>query len=126
MKQNTLVVVADGHTATLFRNTEKHKVSLSAVEKMTPQNLDDDGSGTAPEERSRKEEDEATFAMQVAERLNAMVLKHKADEVIIIADPRTLGTMRKGYHKELEARIIKEIDKNLVGSPLADIEKAVS
>lgn len=125
MKKNTLVVVADGHSATLFRNTDAQAISLSEVQKVTAHDLADSGSGHAPGESSPKDEDEATFAVQLAKKLNSLVLKHKAEEVVIVADPSTLGSMRKAYHKELESRIVKEIAKNLSGSSLADIEKAV-
>lgn len=125
LKKNTLVVVADGHSATLFRNTDAQGVALAEVQKLSPKDLADVGSGQAPEETSPRDEDEATFAVQLAKRLNAIVLKHKAEDVVIVADPSTLGSMRKAYHKELQGRIVKEISKNLTGSSLADIEKAV-
>lgn len=126
LKHNALVVVADGHEAVLFRNTAKQGIELTEVERLNAKNLDDEGAGDSPQERSPKDEDEATFARQLAERLNRIVLRHKADEVAIVADPTTLGTMRKHYHKELESIIVKELSKNLMNASGEDIAKALS
>ncbi|WBU65003.1 host attachment family protein [Paracoccus aerodenitrificans] len=126
LDHNALVVVADGHQARLFRNTAKQGLELSEIEQLTPKNLADEGSGAAPQERSPKDEDEATFAKQLSERLNRIALRHKAEQVVVIADPSTLGTMRKHYHKELEAMLVKELAKDLTHASAQDVEKALS
>ena len=126
LDHNALVVVADGHHAKLFRNTAKQGVELSEIEQLTPKNLADEGAGGAPQDQSPKDEDEATFAKQLAERLNRIALRHKAEQVVVIADPTTLGTMRKHYHKELEAILVKELAKDLTNSPADKIAKALS
>ena len=66
------------------------------------------------------------FAHQLADHLNAMVLKNKVDDIAVIADPSTLGVLRKRYHKELQFRLRKEIPKNLTNSDLRGIEDALS
>ncbi|WBU60829.1 host attachment family protein [Paracoccus albus] len=126
LEHNALVVVADGHHAILYRNTAKQGIELTEVQRLTPSNLSDEGEGHAPHERSPKDEDEATFAKQLAERLNGIVLRHKADEVAIVADPSTLGTLRKHYHKELEGKLKKELAKDLTKSSAAEVAKALS
>ncbi|SDE13233.1 Protein required for attachment to host cells [Paracoccus isoporae] len=126
LDHNALVVVADGKHALLYRNVAKQGLELAEVDHLTPQNLADEGEGHAPQERSPKDEDEATFAKQLAERLNRIVLRHKAEQVAIVADPTTLGTMRKHYHKELESIIAKELAKDLTKSSPADVAKALS
>jgi len=45
---------------------------------------------------------------------------------VIIAAPRTLGEMRKGYHKSLSDVLIGELDKDLTGHSVQDIEKALA
>lgn len=121
-----LVVVADGHQAVLFRNIAKHGIELEEVERVTPQNLQDESQGRQPEETTPRSEDEATFAKQLAERLNRMVLQHKVEELAIIADPSTLGVMRKHYHKELESRLKKEVPKTLTSATGEEIARALS
>jgi len=39
--------------------------------------------------------------------------------------PKTLGVLRKHYHKEVERRIVGELAKDLTGMPVAAIEKAL-
>ncbi|MFD1797579.1 host attachment protein [Paracoccus aurantiacus] len=126
LEHNALVVVADGHHAILYRNSAKQGIELTEVQQLNPKNLADEAEGHAPQERSPKDEDEATFAKQLAERLNGIVLRHKADQLAIIADPTTLGTLRKHYHKELEGKLKKELAKDLTKASPEDIAKALS
>lgn len=126
LSQNALVVVADGHQAVLFRNTAKQGIELEEKERLSPKHLQDESQGKQPEETTPKDEDEATFAKQLAERLNRMVLQNKVDELAIIADPTTLGTMRKHYHKMLEKALVKELAKTLTTASGEDIAKALS
>lgn len=126
LSHNALVVVADGHQAVLFRNTAKHGIELEERERLSPRHLQDESQGKQPEETTPKDEDEATFAKQLAERLNRMVLQNKVDELAIIADPTTLGTMRKHYHKMLEKALVKELAKTLTTASGEDIAKALS
>lgn len=123
---NALVVVADGHQAVLYRNTAKSGIELEEKERITPKNLQDESQGKQPEETTPKDEDEATFAKQLVERLNKMVLQHKVEELAVIADPSTLGTMRKTYHKELQSRLKKELPKTLTSASAAEVAKALS
>ena len=126
LSHNALVVVADGHQAVLFRNTAKQGIELEEKERLSPKHLLDESQGKQPEETTPKDEDEATFAKQLAERLNRMVLQNKVDELAIIADPTTLGTMRKHYHKMLEKALVKELAKTLTTASAEDIAKALS
>lgn len=126
LSHNALVVVADGHQAVLFRNTAKQGVELTEQDRLGPKNLQDESQGKQPQETSPKDEDEATFAKQLAETLNQMVLKNEVDELAIIADPSTLGAMRRHYHKMLEQKLVKEVAKTLTAASGADIAKALS
>lgn len=126
LNHNGLVIVADGHGAHLYRNKAIEGVELEKIRDITPKHLSDDGpSGHRPEEQSASRLDEATFAKQLAHKLNAIVLEHKAEELVIIADPHTLGEMRGSYHGELKKRIVKEISKTLMKSSPDDIAKAI-
>lgn len=125
LSHNALVVVADGHQAVLFRNTAKSGIELQEQDRLSPSNLQSESQGKQPEETTPKDEDEATFAKQLAERLNQMVLQHKVDDLAIIADPSTLGVMRKHYHKELQSRLQKELSKTLTSASAEEIAKAL-
>lgn len=125
LSRNALVVVADGHQAVLFRNTARLGIELEEAGRIAPQNLLDESQGPQPKETTPRDEDEATFAKQLAERLNQMVLRHEVEELAVIADPATLGVMRKHYHKELEARLKAEVPKTLTAATGDEIARAL-
>lgn len=124
LPHNALVVVADGHSATLFRNTAKSGLELSETTKVTQESLS--GDGAQMDEGSPRDDEEATFAAQLSRHLNAMVLKNKFEDIAIIADPSTLGVMRKHYHKELQLRLRKEVAKTLTNSDIQTIQSSLS
>ena len=68
---------------------------------------------------------ELAHGAAATEWLNAKALAGELDDLVVIADPKTLGEMRRHYHKELESRIVGEIDKALTGETTAAIEKAI-
>lgn len=69
--------------------------------------------------------EEDRFAAEVADLLKTRALKNDFESLIIVAPPKTLGEMRKHYHKEVSQRLTGELDKDLTGHPVADIEKAL-
>lgn len=44
---------------------------------------------------------------------------------VVIPALRTPGEMRKGYHKQLSAVLVGELDKDLTGHSVPQIEKAL-
>jgi protein required for attachment to host cells len=122
------IVVADGAKARFLSNVgTAAKVSLKQDRLVEPQNLDDDGpSGSMPADASGFDHDEATFAKQLAHRINAAALKQEFAHLVLVADPQTLGQMRPLLHLETSNRLLGELAKTLTNSPLADIERALS
>ena len=45
---------------------------------------------------------------------------------MVIADPKTLGEMRRHYHSELEKRLVGEIDKTVTGEPTDRSEEIIA
>ncbi len=121
----TLVVVADGEGARLFRNVGNGgSPTLQQQDLLELMNMNDDGpSGSTPPESTGQQIDEATFAKQLALRLNDGALKDRYAHLVLIADPQTLGQMRPLLHKETRERMLGEIAKTLTNSPLEDIER---
>ena len=70
--------------------------------------------------------DELAHGAAVAEWLNGKALGGELGDVVIAADPKTLGQIRRHCHKELESRIVGEVAKDLINSPVADIERALA
>ena len=125
---DAMVVVADGESARVFRNVGADgALSLQQQELVTAQNVDDDGpSGSAPTEQSPQQTDEATFAKQLAHRLNNGALTNAYAHLVLVADPQTLGQMRPQLHKETLQRMHGELAKTFTNSPVHDIERALS
>ena len=123
------VAVADGEKLSLFRNTgnETHpKLTPLPSSEVATGNK---GSGArhsssaANPDDSQQEED--SFAAGTAALLNRGVLDGQIKQLVVIAAPRSLGELRKHYHKSLSAVLLTEISKDLTGHTSGDIEKAI-
>jgi protein required for attachment to host cells len=121
------VVVADGIHARILRNVGKGlSLSLRQEQLVEPKNLNDEGpAGRQPPEADVAYIDEATFAKQLAHRLNAAALRNEFSHLVLVADPQTLGQMRPLLHQETAKRIVGELAKTLTNSPVEDIERAL-
>jgi protein required for attachment to host cells len=120
----TLVVVADGRAARLFRNVgDEGALKLHQVEMLDPSDAVDAGpSGSQPQDT---DVGEAAFARMLAARINAAALRHGFDHLVLVADPTTLGELRPQLHKEVVARTLAEIAKDWTNTPLEQIERAL-
>lgn len=81
------------------------------------------GSSMEPTDFHQLEEDR--FAAEAADMLRKRALARKFEKLIVVAPPKTLGELRKHYHKEVEARLAGELAKDLTGHSIPDIEKAL-
>ena len=64
-------------------------------------------------------------AAAVADWLNREVLQHRIEQLIVVADPRTLGEIRQHYHGETEKALVGEVNKELTRMPGPDIVRAL-
>ncbi|SNY90358.1 Protein required for attachment to host cells [Cohaesibacter sp. ES.047] len=128
LPKETTVVVATGESAKFFdANSKVGEVSLRFDHDLTPGDLADQGpSGKIPPDMDGKESMEATFSKILASDLFSKVHAGKIENLVLIADPETLGEMRPLLHKEVTDAIVLELDKTLTNSPVKDIEKAIS
>ncbi|WP_411833937.1 host attachment family protein [Pseudoxanthomonas mexicana] len=124
----TLVVVADGQGARVFRNIGTPMApSLQQLDLLELVNMNDDGpSGVIAADASGQEIHEATFAKQLALGLNEGALKDQYAHLLLVADPQTLGRMRPLLHKQTQQRLIGEMAKTLTNARLEDIERALA
>ena len=123
----TLVAVVDGEKLALFENTGHGSINLTA--RSTP-TIAERASGAAGRISSGANPDNDTqaedgFAMGVAEVLNKWALSGKVDKLLVIAAPKTLGQLRKHWHKELSSRLVGEISKDLTGHSSDQIAAAI-
>ncbi len=125
--KGTLVAVVDGEKLALFETTGQQEVQLTS--KPTP-DIAERASGAAGRISSEANPDNDTqaedgFAMGVADVLNKWVLTNKVEALFVIAAPKTLGQLRKGWHKETEARVVGELAKDLTGHSTDQIAAAI-
>jgi hypothetical protein len=72
-----------------------------------------------------KKFDELAHGAAAAEWLNQKAIGGEIEEVLLIADPNTLGEMRQHYHTKLRSKLVCESDKTLTGQPIDKIEAAI-
>ena len=130
LPQNTIIAVANGEKLSLYQNEgDAANVKLKAL---PPEDVDSSkipSGGRHPSSSANpddSQQDEDGFTAGVADILNSHVLSGKIKNLVVIAAPRTLGELRKGYHKSLSEVLVGELDKDLTGHSIQDIEKAVA
>jgi protein required for attachment to host cells len=129
LPQDTVVAVTDGEKLDLYRNTGTGtELSLAAMPDI---NVNDESSasgnrhGSTSANPGDNQMSEDGFSAGVAEYLNKQVLEGSIAHLVVISAPRSLGELRRHYHKFLSAKLLLEIPKDLTGHAVADVEKAV-
>ncbi|MBC7163481.1 MAG: host attachment protein [Roseovarius sp.] len=141
LSKGTWVLVADGKKALFLENvTDAHDPNLvvrRVEEQDNPPNRDQrsDRPGRmtdpGPGQRSALAEadwhrlEEARFAAQAAEILYRLAHRGAFDRLVLVAPPRTLGELRAHLHKEVAARVVAEIGKDLTNHPGDQLEKVL-
>ena len=128
LPKGTMVAVADGEKLNLFRNSgDEANLKLVPADHAKVDG-DAQGSGSRQNNPGNPDDSQARedgFSAGTVELLNKGVLEGKIDGLVVIAAPRALGEMRKHYHKTLSAKLLAEIDKDLTGHAVADVETAI-
>lgn len=70
----------------------------------------------------RTDLEELAHAAAAAEWLNRAALDGMFERLAVVADPKSLGEMRRHYHKALQDLLIAEEAKTVGGEPLSRIE----
>lgn len=117
---NAHVAIVDGERFMLLRNTgpifepKLEKVAEPSFRMPVPgaESRSDDR-GTLTTAGSQTDLAEVAHGVAVVDWLNAKALAGEIEQLVIVADPRTLGEMRQHYHKQLQARIVGELHKEL-------------
>ena len=66
-----------------------------------------------------------TFARRLAEFLEQARIKESFGELILVADPKFLATLRPLLDSETRRRVVLELDKNLGRSKFLDVQNQV-
>ncbi|MGI8841370.1 MAG: host attachment family protein [Caulobacteraceae bacterium] len=130
LPRGATVAVVDGEKLHLYRNSgDEADVRLTALPKAE---VDADHMGSDPGHRASSanpdghQAEEDGFAVGVADILNRQVLEGGVTRLMIIAAPRTLGELRKHYHKALSAALLGELHKDLTDHAIKDVEHAIA
>lgn len=135
---DALVLVADGRKSLFLRNEGDAELLNLVVEDqrahadLKDRELKSDAPGrsfssvgarrSAMEEPDYHQQEEDRFAADTAALLATRARRNGFEQLIIVAPPRTLGELRQHYDKAVEAKIVAEIDKDLVNHPIDKLE----
>jgi len=139
---NAYVIVGDGRKALFLRN----EGNGAALQLKTEQVLQNDnpptreqGSGqpgrsfqsvgssrSSVEQTDWHEIGEQRFARTIADALEVLARDKDVPGFVIVAPPRALADLRHAFDAHVKHRIIAEIDKDLTGHPVGNIEKRLS
>lgn len=115
----TLVAIVDGAHFALLRNSGNDAEPILEAEAMPELDLHGHASGGQHGHMSGHDPTsqviEAQHSAAVVHWLNAEVLSHRVQDLVIIASPRTLGELRPHYHGQLKAVLRRELAKEMVG-----------
>lgn len=128
LPQGAVVAVVDGEKLVMFHNTghatevELKAMDLPAVEPGAA-SRGHHSSGANPDNDTQAED---AFAGGVAALLNRNALEGKFDKLLVIAAPRTLGELRKHWHRALQEKLVGEIAKDLTGQSVDQITRVIA
>lgn len=128
LPHGAIIALVDGRGLELYRNAgniaEPSLAPLPAPS-LEPRNKGAGGRHETVANPSGNLLDEDAHAAAVADWLNSEVLAHRIEQLVVIAAPRTLGELRRHYHKQLEQVLFAELDKDLVGRPANEVLAAL-
>lgn len=125
------VALVDGHRFLLTRNSGQ--MFQPRLEKLREIQLEPTNfsagirnQDSASQRKGSTDLNELAHGAAAADWLNRKVLAGEIEHLLVVADPKTLGEMRRHYHKELEDRIVAELPKALTRETIPDIERAIA
>jgi protein required for attachment to host cells len=138
ISHDALVLVADGRKSLFLRNEgDEEFLNLVVEDQRAHADLKDrdwkrDASGQRPSSATPGQDstgetdfhqlEEDRFAKDTAELLARRAQQNGFDQLVIVAPPRTLGELRQHYDKAVQAKIVAEVDKDLVNHPIDKLE----
>ena len=131
LPSNAHVAIVDGENFTVMRNTgQPLEPKLGSAEKpdlsATNYSAGVKHQDNAGQQLGRTDLEELAHGAAATEGLNDKAIAGDISDILVIADPKTLGEMRRHYHGELKKRLVGEIDKTMTGEPTDRIEQAIA
>ena len=128
LPHGTVIAIIDGQHFELFRNAgnEAHaELAPLPAPVLDSHNRSGTGQHSHPGNHAESDVSEGAHANAAAAWLNAQVIGHKIDNLVVIAPPRTLGELRRHYHKQTEVVLLREVAKELAGRKAPDVLAAL-
>lgn len=128
LPHGTVIAIVDGHKFELYRNGgNEADPSLDAMPVPTLDSSNHSGGGhhSSAGNHAGHQVEEDAHAIAATEWLNREVLAHRIDGLVVFAPPRTLGEMRRHYHKQTEKALLREVAKDLAGRKPPEILAAL-
>ena len=131
LPSNAHVAIVDGENFTVMHNTgQPLEPKLGSAEKpdlsATNYSAGVKHQDNAGQQLGRTDLEELAHGAAATEWLNAKAIAGDISDILVIADPKTLGEMRRHYHGELKKRLVGELDKTMTGEPTDRIEQAIA
>jgi protein required for attachment to host cells len=124
LPHGAVIALLDGQNFELYRNggheAEPELTALPAP-KLDSHNHSGGSHRSSTGNHAGSLVDEDAHAAAAATWLNGQVLAHKIKDLVVFAPPRTLGELRKHYHKLTGRAVIKEVHKDLIGKQPTEI-----
>ena len=124
-KGDTWYVVADGGKARILTGDSSALRTLQQFDASGHGDTSDDASAASNQLKAPKsdphDQSKASFAKQVAARLNEAVRTGGVDEIILAAPAHVLHDIRQALDKAASAKLGKSISKDLTNTPEHDL-----
>lgn len=117
---NAYVAIVDGDRFMLLRNTGQ--IFEPRLEKVAEPNLGESNYSAGVDHQDERNQrkgrrhtnlNEFAHGAAAAQWLNRRALAGEIDQLMVVADPRTLGEMRRHYHAVLQEKLVAELPKEL-------------
>lgn len=121
---DALVLIGDGRKAIFYRNKgDGEHPNLIVEEVLSQQNPPPQGPAIETDAAVNWQQiEESRFADEIAAALYKAAHDGRYDKLIVAAPPKTLGELRKAFHKEVSERIVAEVNKDLTRHDVGTIE----
>jgi protein required for attachment to host cells len=128
LPHGTVIALIDGKNFELYRNTgDEAAPELTVIDspRLDSRNHSATGHHSSPGNHGGHQVEEDAHAIAAVDWLNTQVLGHKIDKLVVFAPPRTLGEVRRHYHKQTGHAVLKEYAKDLIGRQPGEIIAAL-
>ena len=124
LKPHTWIVIANGAHVRLLRNTGT-ATAVKLAEEAAPV-LDDPDVGPSGSQPQGANLAEAAFNRRLALWLSNQALNHRFEQLVLVADPVSMGELRPQLHPQVSALTLAEITKDWTRLGIKDVEQALA